>query len=199
MSRDRRAGVIFGIFGIVVLALVFYKVSTERAPDTNLRSGISNDTYKQTLYAYKTINVRNGAGTQFSIISRLTRGDVVKVEHTNGDWAMISQSGEVIGYVYKPIMETAPLPDFEIVSWKWYKDPSFGIDGSVIWTVEVRNNTNRYVEHLKVEFTSFDIQNRIITSDFSYISGLSPGGSGSTKSYSTYFGAEKTASIRIVP
>jgi hypothetical protein len=28
----------------------------------------------------------------------------------------------------------------EIVDWNWYADPDFGTDGSVIWTVKVKNN-----------------------------------------------------------
>jgi len=210
MSAENRAGSIFIFVGLIIAGFIIYNYisSSEEKGDNlpavnryNSRSSSSSSTYsyKQTLYAHKTVNVRDSTGTQYEIINNLNRGDVVKVEKTYGDWVQVSRSGRIIGFAYKPVLETTPIPDYEIVSWNWRKDPGFGTNGAVIWNVQVRNNTDRYIEHLKVEFTSFDSQGRIVTSDYSFVDGLSPGGTGSDKSYATYFGTEKKASIRIVP
>ena len=109
------------------------------------------------------------------------------------------RGGQALGYASASVLRDGPLPPFEIVSWNWSTDPGFGIDGAVIWNVEVRNNTVTYVRQMRVDFATYDANDQLIDSDFTYVSGLSPGGTASAKSYATYYGREKTARIRIDP
>ena len=87
----------------------------------------------------------------------------------------------------------------EVSSWNWYKDPNYGTKGSVRWTVEVKNLSNKYIDRVKVKFATYDANEKIITSSFAYVKGLAPYGTSTTSSFMTYFGKEETASIRIEP
>jgi hypothetical protein len=94
-------------------------------------------------------------------------------------------------------LESYPLPPLSIESWTWYSDPGFAGRGAVIWTAVIRNNTTEYVRSVPVEVTTFDAAGNVMDTDFSYATGLAPGGTASAKGYATYFGSEKKASIRI--
>jgi len=72
------------------------------------------------------------------------------------------------------------------------------VDGAVIYTVEVKNKTSEYIRNVRVQFTSYDAAGNIIDTDWTYVSGLSPGGPASGKGYATYFGREKEAGMRIM-
>lgn len=157
-----------------------------------------SNVYRDLRYAHNTINIRDGVGKSHKVVGQLKRGDSVEVKGVEGEWARISIGDAPKGFVYEPLLKHNPIPPLEIADWNWYSDPEFGVDGSIIWNVEVRNNTNRYVKTVKVEFSSYDSSEKLITSDFTYVKGLSPGGKGTAKSYTTYFGREKTGRIRIV-
>ena len=68
----------------------------------------------------------------------------------------------------------------------------------MIYTVEVKNNTSDYIRNVRVQFTSYDAAGKIIDTDWTYVTGLSPGGTASGKEYATYFGREKEAGMRIM-
>lgn len=149
------------------------------------------------MYAHSPINVRQGAGKQHEIIDKLKRGDAVILEDIENKWAKVKLDNNKIGYVYAPLLKKHPVPPLEIADWNWHTDPDFALRGSVIWNVEVRNNTDQYIGLVKVEFSTYDSSDKLITSDFTYVKGLSPGGTATGKGYATYFGQEKTGRIRI--
>lgn len=148
-------------------------------------------------YAHQTINIRDSAGTSHEVIGQLQRGDNVVVTETIDDWVKVRNDKISEGHVYAPLLKMTPLPALEISSWNWRRDPNFGTKGAVIWNVEVRNNTNGYIERVRVEFSTYDKDENLITSDFTYVRGLSPGGTASSKAYATYFGREQTGRVRI--
>lgn len=84
-----------------------------------------------------------------------------------------------------------------ISDWTWDSDASFGSDGAVIWTVEVQNKSDKYIESVKVGFTSYDNAGKIITSSFGFIKAIPPGTKRSNKSYADYYGTEKNAKVDI--
>lgn len=196
---------------IVVLVIVLFFVAViilsnlgkRETHYTNNSSNADNKTstynYQETKYAHKNINVRSGRGTNFKIVGCLKRGDKVKIDSSQNGWAIVYQNCIKKGYVYESLLKNKPIPPFEIVSWNWRTDPSFRTDGAVIWNVQIRNNTNHYVSRLKVDLTTYDASGNIIESDFAYVSGLSPGGTSSAKSYATYLGREEKAGTRIDP
>lgn len=197
--------IILIIFGIALLPYIYESYENQQKALNAYKSTGNNSSISQPYekrYAYKTINIRSGAGKTSDIVGKLQRGDVVKIVPFSDKegWIIVyDEYNNKKGYVWKELLETQPIPPFEIVSWNWYKDPSFGGDGAVIYNVEVRNNTNKYVRSLKVEFTTHDSEGNIIDSEYTYVNGLSPGGTASDKSYATYFGREAKATIRIVP
>lgn len=89
--------------------------------------------------------------------------------------------------------------DFEIVDWRWYADPNYGSKGTVIWIVEIKNKTDQYVGKVRVEFTTYDSDKRLITTSHAYIGTFTPKGTASTKMYADYFGTETSAKIRVLP
>lgn len=88
-------------------------------------------------------------------------------------------------------------PPLEIVSHNWRVDPDHGVDGSVIWTVEIKNNTDKHFRTVTVEFATFDANKKILTADSTIVVNLHPGRSGFAESYADYIGNEKSARFRI--
>ena len=150
-------------------------------------------------YVYQAINVRKGPGTNFPVVTQLKRGDSVRVVREENEWSEVRIKGYAnTYYIYSPLLHNTPLPEIEISSWNWYKDPDYGLNGAVVWNVRVNNNTNEYIEYVLVEFSTYDANDELITSATTYVEGLPPGGYGVAKSFATYFGTEKHARIRIV-
>jgi len=157
-----------------------------------------NTDFYKVKYIYKTTNVRKGPGTNYPIVTQLKRGDSIRVIREEKGWSEVYIEGYTETYIYSQLLHDTPLPDVEISSWNWYKDPDFGSNGAVIWNVRVNNNTNEYIEYVLVEFSTYDANDELITSNQAFVTGLSPGGYGVAKSYATYFGPEEHARIRIV-
>ena len=192
------------VFIVIVGMILLGKFSSDETPITpqkdtyNTTKTVTPATRRNLRYAYSTINIREGAGKSHKVIGKLKRGDIVEVKNIENKWAKVSIGSIDKGYVYEPLLKHNPIPPLEISSWNWHTDSDFGTNGAVIWNVEVKNNTIRYIESVKVEFCTYDSSGNIITSDFTYVNGLSPGGTASSKSYATYYGPEKKGRIRIV-
>lgn len=95
------------------------------------------------------------------------------------------------------VSEPSNLGSVEVASWNWKADPGFGNKGAVRWNVEVKNTSQRYIESVRVEITTYDRDDRIVTSDSSYVSGIPPGESRSDQSFATYYGTEDRAAVRV--
>jgi len=93
--------------------------------------------------------------------------------------------------------ESADLSAAEITQWNWRKDPTFGTKGAIRWDVEVRNKSSKNLESVKVEFTTFDRNNKLIATTFSYVSAIPPGETRSDASFADIFGTEESATIKI--
>lgn len=89
------------------------------------------------------------------------------------------------------------LSAVEIVSWHWTPDPGFGVDGAVKWTVQLRNQSNRYIDNVEVELTTYDAAGNLITTHSTYVSAIPPGGTRSDESYADYYGTESNARIQV--
>lgn len=152
---------------------------------------------KSTKYVYSKLNIRSGRGTNYKITSTLNRGDVVKISDVIDSWGKVYLDDVEIGFVFAPLLKDGPIPAIEIVDWNWRSDPDFGGDGIIKYTVELRNNTTRYIESVRVEITTYDNQGRLVASDFTYVNTLRPGEKASESSFAPYYGTEETARIRI--
>lgn len=153
----------------------------------------------ETRYVHSTVNVRAEPTTDSDIIEELGRGADVTVmaDSLENEWVPVRRDREVYGYVYADLLEDGPLPDTEIVDFTWRSDPSFGTDGTIRWVVEVRNNTNRYVDAVRVRFSTYDAQDNIISSTFAYVNNITPGGTSSNESFADYYGTEEGGRARI--
>lgn len=114
-----------------------------------------------------------------------------------GGWAKGNLGSGESGWVSTKVLETKPIPLVEITSWNWVKDRNFGTNGSIIWTVEVRNNTGGPIQSVKLNLTTYDTADNVLTSDFTYVSGIPAGSTRSIKSYATYFGTEEKARVSV--
>jgi hypothetical protein len=88
---------------------------------------------------------------------------------------------------------SANLSAATIDDWSWQADPEFGTNGTIKWRVVVRNTSDKPVESAKVEFSTYDQSGKILTSTFSYVNAIPPGGTRTDESYADYYGTEKTA------
>lgn len=154
-----------------------------------------------TRYVHSAVNVRAEPTTGSSVVETIDRGSSlqVRVSDSENGWLPVYEGQEEVGYVAGNLLEEAPLPDVEIADWNWRIDPDFGTDGTVRYTVELRNNTSQYIEQVSVEFSTYDAQGSLIESTFTYVSGLSPGGTASESGFATYYGSEEKAKIRVDP
>jgi len=192
------------LIALIMLFGTYYGMSGEGTSATRSVSTASNRTTpavprRVERWAHNAVNVRGGRGTNHPVVGQLTRGERVEVDSLTDGWFVVYRGGQRLGYVAASVLESQPIPAFEVVSWNWQKDPGFAGRGAVIWTVEVRNNTARYVNLLRVDFTTYDAAGNVIDSDYGYVEGLSPGGVRSLKGYATYFGREERARIQLNP
>ena len=85
----------------------------------------------------------------------------------------------------------------EIIAWNWRKDPSFGTDGTIKWNVQVKNSSNLYFDNVRIEFTTYDASDRLVSSTFSYVDAIPPGGTRSESSFADLYGTEQRATIQV--
>jgi hypothetical protein len=162
-------------------------------------SNAPNTPSLQTKYAHTTINIREGRGTNFDVATQMQRGDRVRVapDSSRDGWTAVFSGRNHLGYVSEEILEDRPLPRVEVADWNWRSRPDFGTRGTIEYTVSLRNNTDQYIDQIRVNFESYDASGSIITSTFSYVTGIPPYGTSSTSSYATYYGTEQRARISI--
>jgi hypothetical protein len=73
-----------------------------------------------------------------------------------------------------------------------------GRRGVVVWVVEVRNNTDRAVEHVQAEIRTFDRKGRLLDTAITHLRGIKPGKVGGSRSFAALTGKEASAQIRIL-
>ncbi|HEY0087749.1 MAG TPA: DUF2116 family Zn-ribbon domain-containing protein [Candidatus Lokiarchaeia archaeon] len=188
--------------GFLILIVIYILWTQNNKPIKNvppaIKTNLAQEVSREKRYAHQKINLRQGRGENFKIINYLERGDVVNIDSTLYGWCIVYKNNNKIGYASENFLNKYPIPDLEIADWNWRTEPDFGGDGAVIYTVQIRNNTNRYIKNVLVEITTYDSNGNLIDTDQTYVTGLSPGGTASGKGYATYYGKENRASIRIV-
>lgn len=90
------------------------------------------------------------------------------------------------------------MPVAEIEDWNWGADKNFAGRGAVIWNVKVKNKSDRYLSMVRVEMTTYDKNRKMISTDFTFVNAIPPGGSRSAKAFADYYGTEHTADAQIV-
>ena len=89
------------------------------------------------------------------------------------------------------------LSSVEVVSWHWTPDPDFGTGGAVKWTVQLRNKSQKYIDNVAVELTTYDASGTLVATNSTYVNSIPPGGTRSDESYANYYGTEKNARIQV--
>jgi len=136
--------ILIGIVGFVLIGIFSSNDSTTSKNNSYSSSNKATTTKSRNLrYAHKAINIREGAGKSHKVVGQLKRGDTVEVTKVENKWAKIKMDSVDKGYVYEPLLQQGPIPPLEIADWNWYSDSDFGVNGAVVWNVEVKNNTNR--------------------------------------------------------
>ena len=93
--------------------------------------------------------------------------------------------------------DSASLESVKIDDWNWSVDPEFGTSGTVRWNANVRNVSDKYIESVRLELTTFDKNGKLIASDFTFVGAIPPGGTRSEESYADYYGTEGNATIQV--
>ena len=152
----------------------------------------------ETLHVPQTINVRQGPGTNYRVVGQVHRGDSLQIRVGGEEWRRIAEGRFEDRYIYTPLLAREPIPAFEIVSWDWDPQPQFaGGEGAVVWSATVRNNTDREVDRVRVEFTAYSESGDTVNRDHFYAQDLPPRGEASVKAYADYDGREHTATLTI--
>lgn len=92
---------------------------------------------------------------------------------------------------------SAALSSVKIEDWNWSVDPDFGRRGTVKWNASVHNLTDKYIENVRVELTTYDKDGKLITTSFTYVGAIPPSGTRNTESFADYYGTEGKASIQV--
>lgn len=90
--------------------------------------------------------------------------------------------------------DPSALRAVEIVNWNWRTDPHFGGKGTILWNAQVRNNSDKYIESVRLELTTYDASNKLVTTAFTFVEAIPPGGD---ESYATYYGTEERAGVQV--
>jgi hypothetical protein len=85
----------------------------------------------------------------------------------------------------------------QVVSSNWRADPNSGLEGAVIWTVEVQNNGSTQVEDVRVDIVIYDSAGKIVTTDFTFVGPIPPGEKRSSESFADYHGTEASVQFQI--
>ncbi len=183
---------IIAVYCIVLqLDLDHYKLKS----NNNTKSISRSNGVLATMYAHKTVNIRKGKGTNTSIVGQLKTNDIVKADISMNDWLEIYKNGESKGFVFRKLLKSYPLPDYEIISYYWDTYDYY----TLVWNVKVKNNTLFSKFNTRIEFTTYDINGKKIKSYYTYISELTPEGITTSKTYSDRcFGNEYSAFVIIV-
>lgn len=91
-----------------------------------------------------------------------------------------------------------PESQVEIEDWNWGADRNFGVDGAVIWNVKVKNKSSRYISMVRVEMVTYDKDQKMISTNHTYVNAIPPGESRSSKAYGDYYGTEHNAQAQVV-
>lgn len=94
--------------------------------------------------------------------------------------------------------DRASLSSVKVDDWNWKKDPSFGTEGTIRWNVKITNLSEKYVESVKVELTTYDQSGKLITTEFTFVNSIPPGDTRSKQSFANYYGTEQKASLKVV-
>ena len=97
---------------------------------------------------------------------------------------------------HKEIQEE--MQSARIIDSNWHKDPTFTREGIIKWNVQVKNISSRYIRNVEVEFSTYETNGRMISTDFTYVSAIPPGESRATESYADLYGTESRATLKIV-
>ena len=94
------------------------------------------------------------------------------------------------------------MPDLsavEITDWNWEKERyRTSDDGVVKWNVQVHNKSSRNIHRAKLEFTTFDSDGKLISTDEMYVWKILPGQKRASRGRADYYGTESSATVQIV-
>lgn len=90
----------------------------------------------------------------------------------------------------------ASSAELQITSSAWYPAPELG-EGSVIWVVEVRNNSSQTIEFARVDYTSLDAAGNVLVSDFTLVGPIPPGETRANEGLAEYRGTEASVDVQL--
>ncbi len=93
---------------------------------------------------------------------------------------------------------SSALAGVQVVSSAFYPQPDFGVEGAVIWVVEVRNVTSQLIESAVVDVTTRDASGGVLAVGSTFVGPIPPGETRVGQSFADYLGTEVTADFQVV-
>jgi hypothetical protein len=90
----------------------------------------------------------------------------------------------------------ASSAELQITSSAWYPAPDLA-EGSVVWVVEVRNNSSQTMEFARVNYTSHDAAGNVLVSDFTLVGPIPPGETRANEGLAEYRGTEASVDFQL--
>jgi hypothetical protein len=95
-------------------------------------------------------------------------------------------------------LSTGSSADLQITSSAWYPETgSDGLNGSVNWMAEVRNNTSQMIEVARVDYVSHDAAGNVLASDFTFVGPIPPGETRANEGFADQLGNETSVDITV--
>jgi len=92
---------------------------------------------------------------------------------------------------------SSDLASAEITDWNWSKDPDFGTHGTIKWNVSVHNVSSRPLRNVRVEFSTYDNEGKLVATTFTYVDAIPPGETRSDNSFADLYRTEVRAEVKI--
>nr|AUN36813.1 hypothetical protein [uncultured bacterium] len=93
--------------------------------------------------------------------------------------------------------EDPHLSSAQITASDWKVDPETGLEGAVVWNVEVQNVSSTQLESVEVEFATYDSAGKIVAADHTFLDPIPPGEKRSAQGLADHHGTEATAKFQI--
>lgn len=88
---------------------------------------------------------------------------------------------------------TEDMSKAQIADWSWESDPSTGSNGMIRWRVAVKNLSDRPMESVKVNLSTYDAAGKLLGSDFAFVDAIPPGETRTSEGIEDRYGTEQTA------
>lgn len=138
-------------------------------------------------------------------VTAVVRRDGVTKSYDASKLKVNQEQGSRNGRSSRPSMDdtasSTPVPvladKVKVIDFDWEKDPSFGISGTIKWSVTVRNDSLRNLESAQIVLFTFDKDGQVVSRKEEFISNLPTGKTVTIRKYAPLVGSEVRAEVGV--